>query len=359
MAVTMLISGSSIVEKSKDSSGILSLSHYLQIDTDTGAQTKILFDEYRKAYEESSIAVQPVSREINIATPVDAEIVLEIPHAGSNLNPVLGLILEKLKMQALDAITEDLQLTIRSELSEFLELPWEAVAGTACVIREVICRDTTEVQDPIPSKHFLFVKSHSYQPDKSNIGNDINDEITGIFTSLAKTSGASFRGESIHFLKHATKVNLENITWDKYNFAHIALHGEEDGRLCLEDPQTYDNIEHMTKDAFLSILGASAHCRFTLFFLSFCFSGGGTISTNLAFELVKNGFTISAIGYSGGVGSPSAKKFALGFYDHLTYGSEPRDSFQKAFTKYKNESQTGVYMPMFYTKAQIPSRITV
>jgi hypothetical protein len=187
-------------------------------------------------------------------------------------------------------------------------------------------------------------------PDKTNIGNDVNEEIIDILKKITENNKDSFRISEVHFLKHGTRTAVEEIGWNRFGYVHIALHGEEDGRLCLEDATSYDKIVHIGKNDFINLLKIDPKPYFLVVYLSFCFSGGGTGSTSLAFDLIKDGVSENVIAYSGGAGSPSAKKFSSYFYNFLTVGQSPRSAFQSALIKYKSENPDSDYVPMFYTR---------
>lgn len=346
----MLIKGSSVIEKSKDASGGTSLTHYLQVETSTGIQSRVPFEDYRKAYEKSVGEVRLVAQDINIASLDQADLAIQTPYVGSNLNPVLSLLMEKLNVQSGEKVTKDTELVVQSELAEFLELPWESVVDQTCVFREIIHPTRTAQENVTTRMSFLLLMSHAHQPDKTNIGNEINEEVVDVLKKITENNKSSFRVDDVHFLKHGTKTNLQEVKWDKFRFVHVVLHGESDGRICFEDSAEYDKIEHMSKKDFLSLLQVDPRPYFLIVYLSFCFSGGGAETTSLAFDLVKEGVSENVIGYSGGIGSPSAKNFSSLFYNFLTCGDNPRAAFQKALEKYRAENPRPEYLPMFYMR---------
>lgn len=349
---TMIIKGSSVVERVKDVSGSIKLSHYLQIDTSLGVQSRIPFDEYRKIYERSISQNKPLAQSVDIGDPEQLGQSISFTSVSNDLNPVLGLLLEKLEVPSGEKLTSDQKLFIQSELAEFLELPWESVVGETYVFREVI-----HAEDIVKSQNlknsFMVLMSHSHQPDKNNIGNELNEEIVDIFDHITKNNKDSFKIDEIFFLKHATISSVSDTVWNKFRYLHVALHGEEDGRLCFEDATYYDRIDYLTKDEFLNLLYAGSKPHFLLIFLSFCFSGGGAEKASLAYDLVRTGVTENVVAYAGGVGSPSAKKFSKLFYNFLTCGEVPTSAFQKAMDKYKSENQNPEYLPMFFMRKSL------
>lgn len=345
----MIIRGLSIIERNKDESGSVSLVHYLQVETSTGIRSQIPFEDYRRAYEEGSKEIRPATQNIDVVDSSQVGFSLESTYAGANLNPVLCLFLERLDIVT-EKLTEDSELIIQSELAEFLELPWESVVGETFVFREVVCRSRPTLEDGGRAMNFLLLMSHAHQPDKPHLGDDINKEIVDVIEKIISNNKPLFRIDNVHFVKHATRRNLEAVEWNRFNLIHIALHGESDGNLCLEDLRVYDKIERISKEDFLAILQRNPKPYFSIVYLSFCFSGGGIMSTSLAFDLIKGGLSESVIGYNGGVGSPSAKKFSSLFYSFLTYGRGSRSSFKEALRKYKEENINSEYTPMFYTR---------
>ena len=349
---TMVIKGSSVVERVKDVSGNIKLSHYLQVDTSLGVQSRIPFDEYREIYERSISQNKPLTQGVDIGDPEQLGQAIGLTSVGSDLNPVLSLLLEKLEVQSGNKLTSDQELFVQSELAEFLELPWESVVGETYVFREVIHADDIVRSQNVKSG-FMVLMSHAHQPDKNNIGNELNDEVIDIFDHITKNNKDSFKIDEIYFLKHGTKTAVTETQWDKFRYLHIVLHGEEDGRLCLEDGTHYDRIDYITKDEFVNLLNTGLKPHFLLVYLSFCFSGGGSEKASLAYDLVRTGVTEHVIAYTGGVGSPSAKKFSKFFYNFLTCGDNPRMAFQKAMDKYKTENPEPEYLPMFFMRKSV------
>lgn len=349
---TMVIKGSSVIERSKDVSGEIKLSHYLQVDTSFGIRSRIPFDEYREIYEKSIGENKPVMQGIDIGDPEQLGQSVGFASAGNDLNPVLGLLLQKLDVPSGDNLTSNQELFIQSELAEFLELPWESVVDKTYVFREVIHAEDI-VENNNAKNGFLVMMSHAHLPNKNNIGNDLNEEVVDMFDQITKNNKDSFKIDEMFFLKHSTRTTVTETKWEKFKYLHIVLHGEEDGRLCLENAMYYDQIDYLTKDEFVSLLNAESRPHFVLIFLSFCFSGGGAEQASLAFDLVRTGVTENVIAYTGGVGSPSAKKFSKIFYNFLTCGDLPRLAFQKAMDKYKSENQNPEYLPMFFTRKSV------
>lgn len=349
---SMVIKGSSVIERVKDVSGNIKLSHYLQVDTSLGARSRIPFDEYREVYERSISQNKPLTQVVDIGDPEQLGQSIGFISVSNDLNPVLGLLLEKLEVPSGDKLTSDQELLIQSELAEFLELPWESVVGETYVFREVIHAE--DIVNSENSKNgFMVLMSHAHQPNKANIGNELNDEVIDIVDHITKNNKDSFRIDELFFLKHGTRSAVTEAEWSKFRYLHIVIHGEEDGRMCFEDASHYDRIDYISKDEFISFLNKDPKPHFLMIFLSFCFSGGGAETASLAFDLVRTGVTESVIAYAGGVGSPSAKKFSKLFYNFLTCGDIPKSAFQKAIDKYKTENPDPEYVPMFFMRKSV------
>jgi hypothetical protein len=152
---------------------------------------------------------------------------------------------------------------------------------------------------------------------------------------------------------------VASLDWAKYNFVHMMMHGEGDGRLCFEKVDNYKDIDHMEIPDFLSVFTNGNIQDLSCMFLSFCFSaGGGTMEKNLSFELVRLGVSQHVIAYNGSVGTVTAQNFSQRFYSHLLGGSSIKESFKKSLLQLKG-TDNSVYVPVLYTRYINTSRVSV
>jgi len=162
---------------------------------------------------------------------------------------------------------------------------------------------------------------------------------------LMENSHSQLRVGGVEIIKHGTKEEISRVEFNSLHYVHMIMHGEESGNLCLEKTNLPDQIDTLSRDEFLSLLERAGVNGVLLFFLSFCYSGGGEISeSNLSFELVKRGIAEYAVGYDGGVGNDSAMDFAKDFYPYLASGKGIKDSFAEAYRKRVGAG----YMPLLY-----------
>lgn len=350
-AETIIIRGSFIIKKERDVSGDMKLSHFLQINTSLGTEEKILFEDYQKAFEKTfTSSIQLIENTPDIDPLLLGLAVGNTQVSRPEQNAVLSLILEKLSFPTDFKLSETKEIRIQSEHAEFLELPWETLSNNSYVLREVIHPENLTTGSN-PENGFIILMSHAHQPNKPNIQSDINDEILDIIDKVTKNNKDSFKIENIQFLKHGTTSSVSSVDWNKFKYLHVVLHGEKNGSLCLENEANYDQIEFISKENFIQLLKRKN--SFKLVYLSFCFSGGGSETSSLAFDLIKNGITESSLAYANGVGSPSAMKFSNFFYNFLTLGHIPKDAFQSALERYKKEHPTSDYIPMLFLREQL------
>lgn len=346
----MIIRGEFVTIKKESEAGVTEESPCLLVNTSTGFRVEISPDDFLKIHNEEKAKTSQPAFEIGIGRPLD------IDPRGSrssssrvDLSQSLKFLIEEIQKTNGVNLNEGNELIIQSETEKILELPWEnMVEGTTIIYREVLSE--LEETDPSASKNFLILKSLAHIPDKENLSETIQQEAyNAILEFLVKDNKPDSRIDSLHLLKNTTKDNVTGIDWRNFDFLHVIMHGEDDGRLCLEKTTRYEEIDHMEMNEFLELLNSKAPVNYTLMFLSFCFSsGGGSKENSLSFELIKRGFSQNVIGYNGGIDTKSAMEFAKQFYSRLLSGKPIKESFKeaKASVTLKNE-----YIPFFYTRS--------
>jgi hypothetical protein len=263
-----------------------------------------------------------------------------------------------------DLIHDEDELIIKSSFCPFLELPWEQrINDKVSVIRKVVGGERGE-RNKSKENNLLFLLSQSYKDggsEKNTIKEDLDEELEKIFKLIPNIKKDqkffSFNFRKILVCSHTTKNCLQNIDWGEFDFVHMVMHGNRDGSLSLEKSDDYKQIDKMSIEDFLKLVG---NYRYTFFFLSLCYSGGGLkIEESLSFKLSKKGISDYVIGYNESVGGKSGAKFAEFFY--LMFLNKKSGDFvsayKEALIKYKNSlnGRNQKYFPFLYIGKQYES----
>ncbi len=326
---------------------------YWQIDSNDGTPLKIPYNDFSISYKKGLEKIKPLQDEIGVqSSPKEGALVQKTLYQDVDLTDSLNLLIKGLLKDSEKFLTNDEELVINSDSNEILELSWEQFVDRSktVVFREVMT-ETPHSSSDGKKGNFLLLISHSYD-NKTNISNGISEEVSLIYKEIVEVNKPDRRIEHLNLLKHPTKENITNIKWNNCTFVHLVMHGEDDGRLCLENDKNYEIIDHMSKDTFLDILKGQAVDNLFLVFLSFCYSGGKTTNSSLAFDLVKSGIAKYSLAYLGRVGNESARDFSQRFYnDFLTGQRDVSESFKNAFMAYSNRATQGLlYVPVLYTR---------
>lgn len=256
-------------------------------------------------------------------------------------------------------ITTDEELVVVSSFASFLSLPWETrVDGQQTIVLRKVVGDLTRESESFDAKHvrnLLIVRSHAYRTEIGDIGDlreSINDELKRMIDELVEKSDSAFRIGNIQIVKHATKTTvLEEIDFADFTHVHMAMHGDENGSLCLEDGADATLADKLTQAEFIDMLNNDGVKDVSLFFLSFCLSAGGTkAQEHLSYELIRNGIAEFVVGYDGGVGTNFARDFSDYFYSNLANGASVKKAFIEALRRQKSKK---TYLPVLYVRREV------
>ncbi len=352
----MKIKGEIINSKTEDpTTGTFVQDSFLRVSILTTAgvnDIKIPLNEFQEKYTLGKNYSKQQLPEAGIGSPSDVGAVVVKKSAPKKVDftDTLLFILEKISHDKNIKLTDDDELIIQSGTENILELPWENfVDQKTAIYREVLNSGEKMVESE--ARDFLIIKSLSYFTDtetKPSLNETAQEEAYKVMLEyLVKDNKPNSRLDSLHLIKNATIENIRKIEWDKFNLVHMIMHGEEDGRLCFEHPNNYEKIDHMEAADFIDLVKES---RFSLVFLSFCFSaGGGGAENSLSFKLIQSKVAQNIIAYNGLVGSTTAQKFAEHFYSNLMNGRTVKDAYK--VTKADHKGLTNEYTPFFYTQA--------
>lgn len=256
--------------------------------------------------------------------------------------------------------TDSEELTVESDFGNFVELPWEDITDKRIiVIRRAIGIDLNEINDDVNNLLFIASNSNKYFDGGSaaDLREKMKDEILGVIAlnSLGVAS-KDFKLDNIHISKHTTEESFEALPWDKYNYIHMIMHGDDKGGISLEysNEGYYKMRATMNIDKVIKILSDK---KFLLLFLSFCYSGGGCVygCESLAFRIAKNKISKYVIGYRYGIGEESALTFTDIFYRFLLSSSAKNEKnriekiYKESLIEYfKNPKFNSDYMPLLY-----------
>jgi hypothetical protein len=269
---------------------------------------------------------------------------------------MMSFLVEKIAINDKDFNDGD-ELIIESSFGNFLELPWEEITQKKIfVFRMVVGERKNDL--PESQNNLLLIISNSHitvNGELPDLKNKLKDEILKIIDQTIDAIPKDFKINNISVAKHTTKDSFPLLLWDNYNYVHVIMHGDESGGLCLEKPEIdkYKVQDIMTIDEVIEIL---KNKKFSLLFLSFCYSGGGLNNNNsLAFQISSKGISKYVIGYRYGVGETSAMTFAEYFYKLLVNGfaatkqDRLREVYKESLSKYYSDSQSNnVYVPILY-----------
>lgn len=321
---------------------------YLSVKTNksNGQFVLIPFDDFHSEYLRNKDVTTVITPEIGIGKSSDINPVFS--KQGPDLQKVLEFVNKEIKIA--DNLEED-QLTIRSDFSVFLELPWENLkADNLYIIRKV----STSARDPQVKEDndLVMLMSHAHEGVGSDLKVVMDEEIKSVYNSLhflIENNQQYFRVDSILLLKHTTTESIKSVSWKDYSFVHVIMHGDQDGNLCLEDGDhaKYKETKKFSPDDFVELVKDSNQ---KLIFLSLCYSGGGILNKeSLAFKIIKSGCSRYVIAYRDPVGELSAKEFTELFYKNLTTGKEIEEVYKTSLSSYYSGPKKREYIPLLYS----------
>lgn len=329
---------------------------YLYIEFNNGTKScYIPYDKFYKMYrdaKEDKIAILVEDQEVEVA---DIEPTISISSRKS-LRPDFGELMNFLRGYIsidFDNLTkDDNEITVSSESSMLLELPWEKIVDKDIFIfREVFGKE--EMKFGQERDNLLMLMSHAHEGVGNNMKKNMDEEISKIYNYLLKNEQQPFRIDSSLLLKHTTKNLLGYIkpAIKDYSYLHaVLMHGLSNGSLCLEkdDKVYYEHPDIATISEFLSFLEKG---KFKLIFLSFCFSGGGldNDNDNLSFQIIKNNIAMNVISYNHGIGENTALNFSNYFYQNLANGGDVKKIYKISLKKYYDNYKQRTYIPLLYT----------
>ncbi len=327
---------------------------YLFIDKD-GSSINIPFSEFQGFYEESERNLEPVKSDPEFG--VDENIKTVIPEKSSmpDYKRVLAYLIERISITSGDFGEDKDELIIESSFGNFLELPWEDIAqGKIFVLRRVVGEKKNNYENTF--NNFLFVVSNSHitaNGEVADLKEKLREEVLAIVHQAMDVIPKEFKVGDMHIAKHTTKSSFSSLPWDKYNYIHIIMHGDDKGGLCLET-EGVDNYKVQDIIGIDDVASMLTDKKFFLLFFSICHSGGGVDGNNsLAFHIANNGISKYAIGYRLSVGEDSASTFAQIFYKILLSGQHAvEEVYKKSLAEYYSKpiSNNG-YMPLLYINA--------
>lgn len=303
---------------------------------------------YEKAKRETSIISSDPQIESNIGS------LNEIKSQRPDFKELMSYLADKIDIDC-SSFQENDELVVLSDISLYLELPWEDIVDKEIFISRKIIGNKN-LKSSISENRLLFLMSHAHEGVGGDLKKKMDDEIKDIYNLLdlaLENEQQSFRSEGLFILKHATKKSLQSLHWEDYNYVHLIMHGTQNGMLCLEkaDKILYKYPDSISISEFLDIIKGNF---FNLFFLSFCYSGGGVVDTengnvdSLAFKIINEGIAQYAIGFSYPVGDITASSFSKIFYNNLFIGHAIKDAYIESLRKcYKINSKK--YIPFLYT----------
>lgn len=323
---------------------------YLSIKTNksNGQFVLIPYQDFHNEYLKRKDSTMLVVPEVGIGIATDINPIYS--KQGPDLQKVLEFINERIQI---DINFEGDQLTVQSDFSIFLELPWENLKeDTIYIVRKVInCINDKPIKE---NNNLAILMSHAHEGVGSNLKSVMDDEVKSIYKSLhflIENNQQYFRIDSILLMKHTTMDSIKEIPWKSYNMTHIIMHGDQDGNLCLEnnDHKKYKEVEKFSSDEFVNLIKDGNQ---KIIFLSLCYSGGGIMDKeNLAFKIVKAGCSRYVIAYRDPVGEFSAKDFTEIFYKNLTTGKIIEDVYKNSLRSYYSNPKKREYIPLLYSCA--------
>lgn len=279
-----------------------------------------------------------------------------------NLDTMMQYLSEEMGIGSEDFINGE-ELIVESNFGNFVELPWENVTDKKIfVIRRVFGVGLDEINDSANNLLFIASNSNRYLSGGSaaDLREKMKDEILGVIAQNALgVTSKDFKLDNMHISKHTTRESFEILPWDKNNYIHMIMHGDDSGGICLEysDPEYYKMIATMSVNRVINILSDK---KFLLLFLSFCYSGGGCVQGNdsLSFQTVEKGISKYVIGYRYGISENSALTFVDIFYRLLlsSFAKNESDRIEKIYKEslaeyFKNPKFDPDYMPLLYINA--------
>lgn len=343
----MKISGTIVFEKDTGTGG---KNQFLELYLNNNTY-RIEYSEFRSRISEESVD-QILTPAIEIEASVVGQYSPQIPAGPARFKKALDFLLEGV-VGVGENLTKDEELIVESDSFLLLRLPWETVVDQqrTVVLRQVPDGSPNERLEEAAKKRarFLLLRSHAYRTgstDHVDLSEKMTEEVCAIVNALSERSDTTdFHVGPVQMIKHVTKEEVSRIDFGSMHYIHVVMHGEDNGDLCLEKNDTPYRIDVMGRDDFLEMLDRAGVNGVLLFFLSFCYSGGGKVSdSSLSFELVKRGISEYSIGYDGGAGDQSALDFAKYFYPLLASGKSIKRSFSEAY-KQRPKSQ---YIPVLY-----------
>lgn len=318
------------------------------------------FSEFQGYYEESKRDSSTVMTEPGISME-EAPLPLAQKQSTPDFKKIMGYLTESIAITESDF--EDDEFIVESSFGDFLELPWEQVTKKGVyVLRRVIGDKKDATAEDI--NNFLFVVSNSHitpEGEAFDLKEKLKQEILEIIDHAIEAIPKDFKIDSLHISKHTTKDSFKLLPWDQSKYAHILMHGDKNGGLCLEkaDPDYYKYQDVMDTTEVITTLTDK---NLFLLFLSICNSGGGwySINNNLAFQAANKGIAKYTIGYRFGVGEDSALRFSGIFYKTLLNGSVRNEAgwieevYKKSLAEYYKEpiSDNG-YIPLLYVNSYL------
>ncbi len=228
-----------------------------------------------------------------------------------------------------------------------MELPWEdIIEEDLFIIREIVCPQRK--YEHKTRNNILILMSHAHEGTGDNIQELVKEEVESIYNTLHSNAHNNFWVDNILIARHTSIEAIKALPWKDFNFAHLVMHSDSNGDLCLEDlsPERFTTIDRFSAGDFLNLI--KDNCL-NLIFLSMCYSGGGTEKESLAFQIVKSGYSKYVIGYSYPVGEKSAKDFADIFYQKLATLKEGIEDVYTTSLEAYYKSGKKTFIPLLYS----------
>jgi hypothetical protein len=342
----------------KDSIDGLSPGKYLFIESNIkDSPIPILYEEFMglfAAAKSEPLKNKPLIEQVGLATDFD---LIPTKKQLTNFDDLMAILAKKIEI--IFPVNED-ELVVTSSEEIFLQLPWEVlVKQKIFVYREVIVEDDKNFEEK-PQNNLMFLVSHAtkdggtiLKPIKEGLDDEIR-EVYSLISSIKTDEMANhLKFNKVLLSIHTTRDSLNDVHWNEFNYAHLIMHGLEDGRICLESPDDHKQIEGVTIPEFIKLIEKHS---FKLFFLSFCYSGGGTKSgDNLSYLIVRKGISKYVIGYSYSVDGRLAASFAKCFYAKLLNGAQDgqgndkiKSIYKEALEKYYVDNPGAKDLPFLY-----------
>lgn len=320
---------------------------YLSIKTSSKQNNKpilIPYKDFEEIYSRSKIATTTEPADPGISkefSPVVAK--KSLP----NLKPVISFLNTKIGFSKDNFADDKKKLKVQSSSQLILELPWEdIIEEDLFIIREIVCPERK--YDHKTRNNILILMSHAHEGTDDNIQELVKEEVESIYKTLHSNAQNNFWVDNILISRHTSIETIKALPWKDFNFAHLVMHGDSNGYLCLENfnPENFKSIDRFSTNDFLDLI--KDNCL-NLIFLSMCYSGGGIDKESLAFQIVRSGYSKYVIGYSYPVGEKSAKDFANIFYQKLATSKTDIEEIYTTSLESYYQSGKKKFIPLLYS----------